>query len=131
MVAQTQKVLFLCNCCSTTLVRSLNNQNCCSGTTGRAKEAEWRQNHCHGGSTVAEWRHSSRDSDRSMDAIGRSREAQWWYKGGKSIAQIDTQCIRVNIQFRGQTVSHDIKPKLCAQYSTYNENKTPVIRDST
>ena len=46
MVAGTQKVLFLCNCCSTTLVPSLNDQSCCSGTTGRAKKAEWRQNHC-------------------------------------------------------------------------------------
>ena len=44
MVAQTQKVLFLCNCCSTTLVPSLNDQVCCNGTPGRAKEAEWRQN---------------------------------------------------------------------------------------
>ena len=61
MVAQTQKVLFLCNCYSTTLVR-------------RSWEEEWRQNHCHGGSrvaVVAEWRHSGRLSDRSMDAIGR------------------------------------------------------------
>ena len=44
VVAQTQKVLLLCNCCSTTLVHSLhslNHQNCCSGTLGRAKEAEW------------------------------------------------------------------------------------------
>ena len=49
VVAQTQKVLFLCNCCSTTLVPSLNDQVCCSGATGRAKEAEWRQDHCQGG----------------------------------------------------------------------------------
>ena len=27
--------------------------NWCSGTTGRAKEAEWRQNHCHGGTRAA------------------------------------------------------------------------------
>ena len=39
MVALTQKVLFLCNCHSTTLVPSLNHQNCCSGTS-RTKEAE-------------------------------------------------------------------------------------------
>ena len=72
VVAQTQKVLFLCNCCSTTLVPSLNDQICCSGATGRAKEAEWRQIHCQGGwrvAVVAEWRHSSRHCDRSMDAI--------------------------------------------------------------
>ena len=95
MVAGTQKVLFLCNCCSTTLVPSLNDQSCCSGTTGRVKKAEWRQNHCHGGSSVAavaEWRHSGRHSDRSMDAIGRPKEAQWWYKEGRRVAQIDTQC---------------------------------------
>ena len=52
MVTGTQKVLFLCNCCSTTLVPSLNDQSCCSGTTGRAKKAEWRQNHCHGGQVL-------------------------------------------------------------------------------
>ena len=46
-----------------TLVPSLNDQNCCSGATGRTKEAEWRQNHCQGGSrvaVVAEWRYSGR-----------------------------------------------------------------------
>ena len=94
MVTGTQNVLFLCNCCSTTLVPSLNDQSCCSGTC-RTKKAEWRQNHCHGGSSVAvvaEWRHSGRHSDRSMDAIGRSKEAQWWYKEGRRVAQIDTQC---------------------------------------
>ena len=83
------------NCCSTTPVHSLNDQNCCSGTTGRAKKAEWRQNNCHGGSSVAvvaEWGHSGRHSNRSMDAIGRPKEAQWWYKGGRRVAQIDTQC---------------------------------------
>ena len=52
MVTGTQKVLFLCNCCSTTLVPSLNDQSCCSGTTGRAKKAEWRQYHCHGGQVL-------------------------------------------------------------------------------
>ena len=41
---------------------------------------------------VAEWRHSGRHSDRSMDAIGRPKEAQWWYKEGRRVAQIDTQC---------------------------------------
>ena len=96
---QTRKVLSLCNCCSTTLVRSLSHQNCCSGTTGRAKEADWRQNHRHGGSrvaVVAEWRHSGRHSYRSMDPNGRPKEAQWWHKGGRSIAQIDyaTQCLQ-------------------------------------
>ena len=76
------------NCCSTTLVPSLYRQNCCSGTTGRAKVAEWRQNHCHVGpgvAMVAELRHS----ERVMDTIGRSKEAKWWYKGGRSIAQIE------------------------------------------
>ena len=39
--------------------------------------------------------------------------------------------IWVNIQFRGQTVSRDIKRKLCAQYASYNENKnTPMILNS-
>ena len=91
MVAGTQKVLFLCNCCTTTLVPPLNDQSCCSGTTGPAQKAERRQNHRHGGwsvAVVAEWRHS----DRSMDAISRPKEAQWWYKEGRRVAQIDTQC---------------------------------------
>ena len=52
MVAQTKKVLFLCNCCSTTHVPSLNDQILCNGTTGRTKEAECRQNHCQGGGTM-------------------------------------------------------------------------------
>ena len=81
MVAQTQNVMFLYNCCSTTPVPSFNDQSCCRGTTGHAKEAEWRQNYCQGGSwvaVVAEWRRRGRHSDRSMDAIGRPKEAQWW-----------------------------------------------------
>ena len=56
-----------------------------------------RQNYCHGGSrvaVVAEWRHSGRHIDRSMDTIGRLKEAQWWYKGGSSITQIDAQCLK-------------------------------------
>ena len=87
VVTHTQKVLFLCNCCSTSRVRSLYHQNCCCGKTGRTKEADWRQNCCHGGlrvSVVAEWRHNGRHSDRSKDAIGRAKEAQWWYKEGRS-----------------------------------------------
>ena len=62
VVTQTQKVLFLYNCCSTTLVPSLNDRKCCSGRTGRAMEAEWRQSHCHGllwspngGTMIAQW----------------------------------------------------------------------------
>ena len=92
MVAGTQKVVFLCKCCSTTLVPSLNDQSCCSDTTGRAKKAEWRQNHCHGGSSVAmvtEWRHSVRHSDRSMDAIGRQRR----HNGGTRKADVSLKLI--------------------------------------
>ena len=66
-----------------------------SVTTSRTKEAEWRQNHCQGGSrvaVVAEWRHCGRHNDHSMNAIGRPKESQWWYKEGSSVAQIDTQC---------------------------------------
>ena len=33
---------------------------------------------------VAECRHNGRHSDRSKDAIGRVKEAQWWYKEGRS-----------------------------------------------
>ena len=120
MVAQTQKVQFRYNCCGTTLVRSLNQQNCCSGTIGRAKEAEWRQNYCHGGSSVAvlaELRHSGRHSDRSMDVIVRPKEAHWWYKGGRSIAQIDTQCLQQYAFFTGRPMADlcasILRPRRC------------------
>ena len=73
VVVQTQNVLFLVNCCSTTPVRSLNHQNCCSGTTGRAKEEEWRQNHCHdrywsakGGTVVVQGRQKHRTNWYTM-----------------------------------------------------------------
>ena len=108
VVVQTQKVLFLCNCCSTTLVPSLNDKSCCSGATGCAKEAEWRQNHCEGGwrvAVVAEWRHSGRHCDRSMDAISRPKEAQWWYKEGRRVAQIDTQCSQQYVFFTGRPMA--------------------------
>ena len=119
VVAQTQKVLFLCNCCSTTLVPSLNDQSCCSGATGHAKEAEWRQNHRQGGwrfAVVAEWRHSGRNCDRSMDAIGRPKEAQGWYKEGRSVAQIDTQCSQQYVFFTGRSMADhcaSILPRRC------------------
>ena len=61
-VAETQKILFLCDCCSTTLVPSLNDHSCHSGTTGRTKEAGWKQHHCYVGSRVT---------------VGRRMEAQW------------------------------------------------------
>ena len=95
MVAEIQKILFLCNCCSTIIVPSLNDQSCCSSTTGRTKKAEWRQNHCQGGPRVAmvdEWRHSGRHSDRSMDTNCQPKEAQWWYMEDRSVAQVDAQC---------------------------------------
>ena len=95
VVAQTQKVMSLCNCCSTILVPSLNHPNCCSGKTGRTKEAKWRQNHC--GSrvvVVAEWGHTGCHSGRLKDAISRPKEAQWWCKRGRSSAQIDAQYLQ-------------------------------------
>ena len=104
VVAQTQKVLLLCNCCSTTLVPSMNDQSCCSGTTVRTQEAEWRQNHYQGDSrvaVVAKLRHRGRHGDRSMDAIGRPKKARWWCKEGRSIAQIDTQCSHKYAFLRG------------------------------
>ena len=120
MVAQTQKVLFLCNCCSMTLVPSLSDQSCCSGTTGRSKEAEWRQNHCQGGwrvAVVAEWRHRGRHSNRSMNAISRPKEAQWWYKKGRSAAQIDTQCSQQYVVFKGRPMADHcasiLRPRWC------------------
>ena len=54
-------------------------------------------------SMVAEWRHSGRHSDCSMNAIGRPKEVQWWYKGGRSIAQIDTHCLQLYELFYGTT----------------------------
>ena len=98
-------------------MHSLSHENCCSGTTGRAKEAEWSQNHCRGGSRVtmvAEWMHSGRHSDHSMDPIGRPKEAQWWYKGGRRIAKIDTQCLQQYAYFYGST---NARP-LCARSAT-------------
>ena len=38
-----------------------------------------------------------------MDAIGLPREAQWWYKEGRSVAQIDTQCSKQCAFFYGAT----------------------------
>ena len=99
------------NCYSTTLVPSLNDQSCCSSATGRTKEAEWRENHCQGGSriaVVAEWRYSGRHCDRSMDAIGRPKEAPWWYKEGRSVAQIDTQGFTTVRIFYGATLGRPL-----------------------
>ena len=69
VVVQTQKVVFLCNCCSTTIVPSLNYQNCCSGTASHRKEVEWRQNRCcgrywsaKGGTTVVQGRQRHRSN---------------------------------------------------------------------
>ena len=76
VVVPTQKVLFLCDCCSTTLVPSLNQKNCYSIVAQQV--TEWRQNHYHSGSRVTvvdEWRHIGRHSDRSMDAIGRPNDS--------------------------------------------------------
>ena len=60
--AQTQKVLFLCNCCSTTVVPSLNHQNCCIGTARSHKgvwvDAEplsWWLKGCRGRRMEAQW----------------------------------------------------------------------------
>ena len=48
---------------------------------------------------IAEWRHSGRHSDRSMDATDRPKGAQWWYKEGRSVARIDTQCSQQYVFF--------------------------------
>ena len=74
------------SCRTENVERGKENISCCSGTTDRAKEAEWRQNYCQGGSrvaVVAEWRYRGRHSDRSMGAIGRPKETEWWYEEGK------------------------------------------------
>ena len=60
---------------------------------------------------VAEWRHSGRHSDRTMDAIGRPKEAQWWYKGGRSTAQIGTQCLQ--LQYSLYIGAATVVPPLC------------------
>ena len=89
MVAQTQKVLFLCNCCSTTLVPSLNDQICCNGATGRAKEAEplprWLKG-CRGHWMEAQWsplwslngRYRSAKGG-TMVVQGRQKRCSNWY----------------------------------------------------
>ena len=42
------------------------------------------------------WRtHGGRHSGWSMDVIRGTKEAQWWYKGGRSTAQIGTQCLQL------------------------------------
>ena len=91
---------------------SLNDQSCFGGTTGRAKEAEWRQNHCQGGSrfaVIVEWRHRGRHSDRSIDAIG-PKEAEWWYKEGRSFAEINTQCSQQYAFLRGDQWPTTVHP---------------------
>ena len=50
---------------------------------------------------VTEWRHSGRHSDRSMDAIDRLKEAQWWDKGG--IAHIHMQFVQQYAFYYGAT----------------------------
>ena len=40
-----------------------------------------------------------------MDAIGRPKEAQWWYKEGRSVAQIDTQCSQQYVFFTGRPMA--------------------------
>ena len=90
----------------TAAARPYNHENCCSGTTGRAKEAGWRLNHRYGGwrvAVVAEWRHSDRHSDRSINAIDQPKEVQWWFKGGRNIAQVDKQCLQTYALFCGAT----------------------------
>ena len=66
---------------------------------------------------VAEWRHSGRHSDRSIDAIGRLKEAHWWYKEGRSVAQIDTQCSQQYDFFTGRPMADHcasiLRPRRC------------------
>ena len=91
--AQTQKVLFLCNCCSTTVVPSLNHQNCCIGTTrshkGVGVDAEplsWWLKGCRGRRMEAQWspqwslngRHWSAKGG-TMVVQGRQRYRSNWY----------------------------------------------------
>ena len=81
MVAGTQNVLFLCNCCSTTIVPSFSDQSCCRDITGRAKKAEWRQKpwwlKCCGG----RWMEAQWSPQWSLN--GR----HWSAKGGTMVVQ--------------------------------------------
>ena len=103
--AQNQNFLFMCNCWNTTLVPSSNHQSCCSGTS-RTNGAEWRHNYCHGGSrvdVVAECKHIGVHSCCSMDATAWLKETQSCYNGGRSIAQMDKQCLQEYAFFYGAT----------------------------
>ena len=91
VVGRTQKVLFLCNYCSTTLVRSSNHQNCCSGTTVEwwveAEPLPWWLNGCRGRRMEAQWspewslkgRYWSAKGD-TVVVQGRQKHSSNWYK---------------------------------------------------
>ena len=122
VIAKTQKVLFLWNLLQhdPRLVRSLNYQTNLMAQQVVKVAAEWRQNHCHGGlrvAMVADWRHSGRHSDCSMDATGRLKEAQWWYRGDRNIAQIHGQCIQQHAFLTGPPMANPcafiLRPRGC------------------
>ena len=101
-------MLFLCNRCSTSILLSLNPQNCCRGIPGR-RSKEWRQSHSHGGPRVAEWRHSGRHSDRSMDVIGRPKEAVQGRQKHRSDGMI--MFTTIPICYRA-TIGRPLRPRL-------------------
>ena len=93
VVAQTQKVLFLCNCCSTNLVHFNRTTKTAVVVVVTQQVAQNRQSE---GRTVAmvaqglpwsppEWRHSGCQC---------SLNGQWCYKWGRRIAQNDAQCLQ-------------------------------------
>ena len=52
-----------------------------------------------------------------MGVIGRPKEAQWWFKGGRSIAQIDAQCLQEYAFFQGRPMAYTcasfLRPRQC------------------
>ena len=64
-------------------------------------------------SQFAEWRHSGRHSDRSMEAIGRPKEAQWWYKEGRSVAQLDIMFTIVRGRTMADHCASILRPRRC------------------
>ena len=94
--------------CVTAAARPL----CLPWTTKSAVMAQQvAQRRQSGGRTIAKvaeelpWSPNGSHCDRSMDAIGRPKEAQWWYKEGRSVAQIDTQCSQQYVFFTGRPMA--------------------------
>ena len=97
VVAETQKVLFLCKCCSMTLVRSLNHQT----AVATQQVAHGRQS---GGRTIA------------MVA----QELRWWPNGGTMVATVTTQWTPSVGQRRHYGGTKETKASLKLIHNVYN-----------